>query len=745
MVSRAFEGWGTFTMGRVLVAVQLLLVVFLPSINAQAENCPSGWNYYQRHCYLAAYDSTRYSVARTAFSSHSECLRYGSHLVSIRSLEERQSIISYLSTHANFGTATVSVIIGLRHNGQEFYWDDGRTFNSRSFRNWAPGHPVLGHRGGDCVYMHYTNGVNRDLWYTADCEARFTRWAMCKKPSVCGPSLAQYYFQNECYQFTSSLTHAQASSVCRETHGSELLMLESSRENQYISTWITSAVAGTWFWIGLSSASPNDPFRWQDGSSLEYENWLVNEPLALSTPRCVEMFKSSVGNSEQGKWRVFDCQHARPSLCSRKLPDDALVPLDDELVPILITEPQVPAGLSSTKCTSHGMQFALPFRLASPDRFSTPCLAGDVELAYLRQHWGNQAGVPGDSNGPLLGKCRCSPQRDDENQRWWFDFRYTDCGTRLGSLTPDKISYLNTIFAGELSPFEIDQLASGYLDSNHSGYDPESSILRLALRCDFNSIIRVQSFGYLVDIYTATEFNISGVGVFQLQSSFLDQNQELPGLPSAPSESPSELETFNVGRPVTFELELLTTHALDLRPLRCWLNTGEPTKTPRLVFIDDGCPVRESVTVGVTHWRNQTSRYQRLSYLAVAFVNQIDDTYRMHCTYQVCAPGNNQPCQRTCPTVASTSSPSVGRRKRQASFDEDEALLTVTSVPFRFFRATSSEATESIPVTESTSGTESILPPQHDDSAGSTPHSSLHIATIILVSIISILSPMHLA
>ena len=29
-------GWGTFTMGRVLVAVQLLLVVFLPSINAQA-------------------------------------------------------------------------------------------------------------------------------------------------------------------------------------------------------------------------------------------------------------------------------------------------------------------------------------------------------------------------------------------------------------------------------------------------------------------------------------------------------------------------------------------------------------------------------------------------------------------------------------------------------------------------------------------------------------------------------------
>ena len=76
---------------------------------------------------------------------------------------------------------------------------------------------------------------------------------------VCGPSLAQYYFQNECYQFTSSLTHAQASSVCRETHGSELLMLESSRENQYISTWITSAVAGTWFWIGLSSARYSKP------------------------------------------------------------------------------------------------------------------------------------------------------------------------------------------------------------------------------------------------------------------------------------------------------------------------------------------------------------------------------------------------------------------------------------------------------------------------------------------------------
>ena len=39
------------------------------------------------------------------------------------------------------------------------------------------------------------------------------------------------------------------------------------------------------------------------------------------------------------------------------------------------------------------------------------------------------------------------------------------------------------------------------------------------------------------------------------------------------------------------------------------------------------CPVRESVEVGATQSRNGASRYQRLSYLAVAFDTEPDDTY----------------------------------------------------------------------------------------------------------------------
>ncbi|XP_065196539.1 ZP domain-containing protein-like [Sycon ciliatum] len=162
----------------------------------------------------------------------------------------------------------------------------------------------------------------------------------------------------------------------------------------------------------------------------------------------------------------------------------------------------------------------------------------------------------------------------------------------------------------------------------------------------------------------------------------------LPGAPPPPSSAP---RSFDVGTPVIYELELLTTHALGIRPLNCWLNKGAYFQRPRLDFIEEGCPVRDSVEIGATQWRNGVSRYQRLSYLAVAFDTEPDDTYYMHCTYRICAPDNNEPCERTC---SSTS-----RKKRQVIADTEENLLTISSEPFKFTQEGSTGSTLHISVT----------------------------------------------
>ena len=138
------------------------------------DHCPATWNYYDRHCYRIEYFPNA-----NWFSHVSACLSHSSHLLSIRSQPEQVAITGFLNRQ--FRTTTEYVYIGLRFDNRVPSWEDGRSVQYSN--NWRPNHPSFGHRGGDCAYILYTAGIDRDLWGVTDCTYGHTHYHICKRPS----------------------------------------------------------------------------------------------------------------------------------------------------------------------------------------------------------------------------------------------------------------------------------------------------------------------------------------------------------------------------------------------------------------------------------------------------------------------------------------------------------------------------------------------------------------------------------
>ncbi|XP_039174594.1 C-type lectin lectoxin-Lei1-like isoform X1 [Crotalus tigris] len=123
-------------MGRFICVSFGLLVVFLSLSGTGADSdCPSGWSFFQQHCYRVFKQRMNWADAERSCSRKAE----GGHLASIQSLAES----AYVAQLASSPPRLSNVWIGLSGTGKPFQkptwqWSDGSPFGYQSWKRRQP-------------------------------------------------------------------------------------------------------------------------------------------------------------------------------------------------------------------------------------------------------------------------------------------------------------------------------------------------------------------------------------------------------------------------------------------------------------------------------------------------------------------------------------------------------------------------------------------------------------------------------
>jgi hypothetical protein len=116
---------------------------------------------------------------------------------------------------------------------------------------------------------------------------------------------------NTFYYMDTESTRAVAQAACEDLgDGWDLATITSLPEN----TAATNLAAND-VWIGLNNvATQSTTFAWESGSTASYRNWGSGEPDNVAT----EAYVSLKGKTDaaQGKWKTFDGETSRRSMCS---------------------------------------------------------------------------------------------------------------------------------------------------------------------------------------------------------------------------------------------------------------------------------------------------------------------------------------------------------------------------------------------------------------------------------------------
>ncbi|XP_035694572.1 ladderlectin-like [Branchiostoma floridae] len=109
-----------------------------------AQQCQTGWNEYNNHCYKLMAESV------SGDSANQKCRGMGANLASVRDSQENTFIANTIK-----GAEGDMVWIGLKRKKKGFEWTDGSQF---SYTNWAEGQPDNGNGGWNrregCVIMY---------------------------------------------------------------------------------------------------------------------------------------------------------------------------------------------------------------------------------------------------------------------------------------------------------------------------------------------------------------------------------------------------------------------------------------------------------------------------------------------------------------------------------------------------------------------------------------------------------------
>ena len=112
--------------------------------------------------------------------------------------------------------------------------------------------------------------------------------------------------------FSPQVTWDQARLNCRCQYGGDLVSITSTEESQWVVANPLTVGSGN-VWIGLSDYAVEGDYKWEDGTSLSWTNWLSGQPSdgdSTDTMQdCVVMRQSD------GAWADNDCTTSKEYLC----------------------------------------------------------------------------------------------------------------------------------------------------------------------------------------------------------------------------------------------------------------------------------------------------------------------------------------------------------------------------------------------------------------------------------------------
>ncbi|XP_027514430.1 macrophage mannose receptor 1-like [Corapipo altera] len=293
----------------------------VPSGDVGPVTCPGGWVPYVDHCYKIFRESKGWEAALTS------CQKQGSHLASIRNLEEHSFVVSRLGYKP-----TDKLWIGLNDRKVQMYfeWTDGTPV---TYTKWHLGEPsTTNNRPEDCVLIKGQDGYWADFF----CEKK--AGYICKRKAIskiasekeitdagCKKGWSRY--GTYCY-FIGHVpaTFSEANTTCEGEEG-YLATVESRYEQAYL-TSLVGLRPEKYFWLGLSDVENQGTFRWADGEAASFTHWDAGMP--GSSPGCVAMRTGTAA----GLWDVLDCETKQKYICKQwakgatipPIPTTAVVP-----------------------------------------------------------------------------------------------------------------------------------------------------------------------------------------------------------------------------------------------------------------------------------------------------------------------------------------------------------------------------------------------------------------------------------
>nr|XP_047917806.1 macrophage mannose receptor 1-like isoform X1 [Anser cygnoides] len=279
-------------------------VTLVPSGDTGFITCPDGWVPYVDHCYKIFRETKGWQAALTS------CQKEGSHLASIRSLEEHSFIVSGLGYKP-----TDKLWIGLNDHKVQMYfeWSDGTPV---TYTKWHLGEPSsTRNRPEDCVLIKGQDGYWAD--YVCDKKAGYickrkpaSQIAGEKESTDVGCKKGWRRYGTYCYFIGHApATFSEANSTCEGEKG-YLATVESRYEQAYL-TSLVGPRPEKYFWLGLSDVEDQGTFKWTNGEDVSFAHWDAGMP--GSKPGCVAMRTGTTA----GLWDVLDCETKQKYICKQ--------------------------------------------------------------------------------------------------------------------------------------------------------------------------------------------------------------------------------------------------------------------------------------------------------------------------------------------------------------------------------------------------------------------------------------------
>ncbi|XP_009079447.1 PREDICTED: macrophage mannose receptor 1-like [Acanthisitta chloris] len=287
----------------------------LPPTTPPLLFCPDGWQSVPQSSFCFKIFQGGREKMQTWFGARDFCRTIGGDLACIHNEEEQELIKTldkyYIHLSYWMGLSALDADSG-------FTWSDGSPVN---FEKWSHGEPNNYHGNEKCgVFNAFYNMRWNDLFceHMLDYVCQIKKGASLKpEPNstftyerVAGEEDWIIYNHKEYYFSSEAMPMEKARDFCKK-NGSDLAVIESESEKNFLWKYVFYKEWGHKFYIGLS-VSLDKTFQWMDGTPVSYVAWAPNEPnFANNDENCVVMY------TQTGTWNDLNCGSVELFICER--------------------------------------------------------------------------------------------------------------------------------------------------------------------------------------------------------------------------------------------------------------------------------------------------------------------------------------------------------------------------------------------------------------------------------------------